>query len=384
MDGITGGFGANGGVPAGGGPADIDEPSVSAFVFEGTWREFAPIAFSNLLLTIVTLGIYRFWATTRERRYLWSRSRFIDEHLEWTGLGKELFFGFLLVTLLIIVPFGVIQLIAQGLIFRGQGGIAVGVFIAMFLLLFYFSGVARFRALRYRLGRTHWRGIRGGSHDPGFRYGLSYMWKYALGYLAMGLMVPWAMVSLWNERWGHMSFGQMRFSAQADFSPLMKRYLLFYLAPLILLIAGFLAIGAIALGIGAAGEFDRKELAWGALGGLIAIGFVAFYLLWGLAYLFFYAKYLRVVIGEMRLGDNISFGFSASTKDWFKLILGDVGLVLVTLGIGWIFLTYRHWKFFITHLEAYGVIDPDALLQSDTPMARHGEGLLDAFDMGAI
>ena len=384
MDGMADGFGADGRMPDGGDPAEAVDAPASAFVFEGSWREFAPIAFTNLLLTIVTLGIYRFWATTRERQYLWSRSRFIDEHLEWTGTGKELFFGFLLVTVLILVPFGVIQLIAQGLIFRGQGGIAAGVFIAMFGLLFYFSGVARFRALRYRLGRTHWRGIRGGSHEPGFQYGLSHMWKYALGYGAIGLMVPWAMVSLWNERWAHMSFGQLRFRSEADFSPLMKRYLLFYLAPLILLIVGFLGIGAIALGIGATGDFDREELAWGALGGLIAIGFVAFYLLWGLAYLFFYAKYLRVVIGEMRLGDDISFGFSASTKDWFRLILGDAGLVLVTLGIGWIFLSYRHWKFFITHLEAYGVIDPEILMQSDTPMARHGEGLLDAFDMGAI
>ena len=43
----------------------------SAFMFHGTWRDFAPIAFTNLLLTIVTLGIYRFWATTRERQYSW-------------------------------------------------------------------------------------------------------------------------------------------------------------------------------------------------------------------------------------------------------------------------------------------------------------------------
>ncbi|RYY36921.1 MAG: DUF898 family protein, partial [Sphingomonadales bacterium] len=42
-----------------------------AFEFHGTWREFAPIAFTNLLLTIVTLGIYSFWARTRERQYLW-------------------------------------------------------------------------------------------------------------------------------------------------------------------------------------------------------------------------------------------------------------------------------------------------------------------------
>lgn len=83
-------------------PAPADE---SAFAFEGNWREYAPIAFTNLLLTIVTLGIYRFWATARTRRYLWSRSRFVDEHLEWTGTGKELLVGFLLVMALVLVPF---------------------------------------------------------------------------------------------------------------------------------------------------------------------------------------------------------------------------------------------------------------------------------------
>ena len=72
----------------------------SAFTFEGNWQDFARIALPNLLLTIVTLGIYRFWATARERRYLWSRTRFVDEHLEWAGTGMELFAGFVIVLVL--------------------------------------------------------------------------------------------------------------------------------------------------------------------------------------------------------------------------------------------------------------------------------------------
>lgn len=362
--------------------AETNAPS--AFVFEGSWREIAPIVFTNLLLTIVTLGIYRFWAAARERRYLWSRSRFIDEHLEWTGTGKELFFGGVLVLVLFGVPFLTIQFVVEALLLRGRTGAAFGLFAAMMLIIFYLYGVATFRALRYRLGRTHWRGIRGGSHDPGFRYGLSYMWKMGAGYAAMGLMVPWAMVSLWNERLGHMSFGQLRFAAQADFSPLMKRYLLFYLSPFVLIV-GLIALAvAVIFGIGIGSDFEPESSAMAArFVGMIIVFFVLFYLLWGLVYLIFLAKYYRVVVGETRLG-SIEFGFTARTKDWLKLILGDIGLVLVTLGIGLIFLRYRHWKFFITHLEAFGEIDVDALAQSDTPMARHGEGLLDAFDMGAI
>ena len=44
--------------------------------FTGDWREYLPIAVTNALLIICTLGIYRFWAAARQRRYLWSRTRF--------------------------------------------------------------------------------------------------------------------------------------------------------------------------------------------------------------------------------------------------------------------------------------------------------------------
>ena len=97
-----------------------DDQAGSAFRFNGSWREFAPIAFTNLLLTIVTLGIYRFWATTRERRYLWSRTDFIDDPLEWTGTGLELFIGFMMVVALLFVPLLVIQFLVQALAMRGE------------------------------------------------------------------------------------------------------------------------------------------------------------------------------------------------------------------------------------------------------------------------
>lgn len=347
----------------------------SAFGFKGTWREFAPIAFTNLLLTIVTLGIYRFWATTRERKYLWSRSRFIDDRLEWTGTGMELFIGFLLVLVLFGIPFFALGFLSQILILQGSVGGAALLNLSFFGLLFYLVGFARFRALRYRLSRTYWHGIRGGSDDGGFRYGLSYIWKTLVGTLAAGLMVPWSMVSLWNERWNGMSFGPHRFESAAEHGSLMKRYLLFYLLP----IAIFISTAVIGLDSSA----TDADIMNGGKFALIALSGLAFYLAIGLIATAFYAKYFRVVVEGLSL-NSIGFHFSASTKAWLKLILGDVALVILTLGIGWIFLSYRHWKFFITHMEATGEIDLNALTQSETRTPTQGEGLLDAFDVGAI
>src|SRR3954452_24695509 len=75
-----------------------------AIRFTGNWREYLPIAITNALLIICTLGIYRFWATARQRRYLWSRTLVIDDSLEWTGTGREMFFGFLIV-IAVLAPF---------------------------------------------------------------------------------------------------------------------------------------------------------------------------------------------------------------------------------------------------------------------------------------
>src|SRR5690606_37214255 len=92
--------------------------------------------------------------------------------------------------------------------------------------ILYLTGLARYRALRYRLSRTYWHGIRGGSDDPGFSYGWSYLWKSFVGSLAAGLLIPWSMMSLWDERWNRLSFGPHRFEAAGDHMKTFKRFLL--------------------------------------------------------------------------------------------------------------------------------------------------------------
>ncbi len=358
----------------------MDDQQGSAFGFEGTWREFAPIAFTNLLLTIVTLGFYRFWATTRERRYLWGRTRFIDEPLEWTGTGKELFIGFLLVLLLFGIPFLFLQFGAQILVLQGHAPLAIGLSFAAGIMIFYLAGVARFRALRYRLSRTYWHGIRGGTDEKGWIYGIVFIALTIVGYLPLMLAMPWALMTLWNMRWSTMSFGPFRFSASGRAREVFGRYLLFYL--LIVLI--FVMLGSLFATMlprmNGAGAMTPPSASVAAT---MVLGIVVLYLGFGVVTLIYYAKYMRVAIGGLTLGD-LQFSFLARSKAWLALILGDIALLICTLGIGYIFLSYRHWKFFITHLEATGEIDFNALTQSTTRAPTQGEGLMDAFDVGAI
>lgn len=353
-----------------------------AFEFYGSWREYAPIAFTNLLLTIVTLGIYNFWGRTRTRQYLWSSTRFIDDRLEWTGTGLELMIGYVMVFVLLILPLAGIQLLMG--VLAAQGSIQAHAAAFFFALLFYvvvlsLGGVAIFRALRYRLSRTYWHGIRGGSDDQGFRYGLSYLWRTMLGGIAFGLLVPWALVSLWNKRWNAMSFGPFRFVASASTDGLMGRYLLFYLMPIVLV------VGAIVAGIAAAISGANATAMVQSYG--LAIFLVGFYLVFfvalGIISLYFYSAYFRQVIAALSLGD-LEFEFTARTRDWLKLMLGTFALVVCTLGIGAIFIGYRNWAFFVRHLRAFGTLELDQFTQSTTRAPGQGEGLFDSFDMGAF
>jgi uncharacterized membrane protein YjgN (DUF898 family) len=363
----------------------MSEQTSRAFGFEGTWREFAPIAFTNLLLTIVTLGVYRFWATTRTRKYLWSRTRFIDERLEWTGTGKELIIGFLIVFVAFGVPFLFLQFGVQAMILQGYAG-AAGIFgLLAFAGIFYLTGVARMRMLRYRLSRTWWHGIRGGSDDKGWAYGWSYVWRNIVGWMAFGLLIPWAMSTLWNDRWRSMSFGPHRFHSSIMPGQIFRRFLLFYLLPFIIFVVMIAVIftGGLALA-GLDAGMEQESPAPSAFGMLVAALFsLLLYGIIGLVALAYYSKFFRVAVSSMSLS-TLDFHFSARTKDWLKLILGDIALVLLTLGIGVIFLSYRHWKFFIDHLDASGEISMSSLTQSTTNAPGQGEGLADAFDIGAI
>src|SRR3569623_1091424 len=162
-----------------------------AIRFTGTWREYLPIAATNALLIVCTLGIYRFWAAARQRRYLWSRTHVIDDSLEWTGTGKEMFIGFLIVMLVVAPFFLFFQFLFPALAARGHTVAAGAILFLFYIALIYLGGFARFRALRYRLSRSTWHGIRGGSDNPGWGYGGQYLGRYVALYL-----VPIALVAV--------------------------------------------------------------------------------------------------------------------------------------------------------------------------------------------
>jgi len=343
--------------------------------FTGNWREYLPIAITNALLIICTLGIYRFWAAARQRRYLWSRTRFIDDSLEWTGTGREMFFGFLLVMCVLVPFFLFFQFLFPALVARGKADAAFGIFSLFYIALIYLGGFARFRALRYRLSRTYWHGIRGGSDDPGWNYGGEYLGRFALAAITMFIMFPWAATRLWNARWKAMSFGPLQFRSSLDSEGLIGRWALIYAAPIAMFVLILTGLEGLRASSAAVGGFSIWHL-------FVLFGLL-FYFAIPLATLHWYAKYFRNAAEATKIGE-LEFAFDATTLQWLGLFLGNLALAVVTLGFGLTYWGYRNWSFMVRHLKVYGSVELCELTQSTTHAPREAEGFADAFDVGAI
>jgi uncharacterized membrane protein YjgN (DUF898 family) len=277
-----------------------------------------------------------------------------------------------------LVPFFLFfQFLFPALIARGKADAAFGVILLFEIAFIYLGGFARFRALRYRLSRTYWHGIRGGSDDPGWNYGGEYLGRIALSFMSLFVVYPWAATRLWNSRWKAMSFGPLQFRANLTAEGLKARWALLYIAPVGMIFAAMTA-GIMAATAAKGGSVPSPGL-MAILFGLAAIFYVAIPLLT----LNWYAKYYRHAAAATSLGD-LEFGFDASTWDWLKLFLGNLGLAVITLGFGITYWGYRNWAFMVRHLHVYGTIDVGDLTQSTTHAPREAEGFADAFDVGAI
>ena len=92
--------------------------------FTGSGSEYFKIWIVNVLLTIITLGLYYPWAKVRNRRYFYSNTILNDRNFEYHATGKQLFIGFLIALVLFIVYTMIGQL---------HPGLA-GIFLLIFLL----------------------------------------------------------------------------------------------------------------------------------------------------------------------------------------------------------------------------------------------------------
>ncbi len=195
---------------------------------------------TNFLLRFVTLGIYSFWGKTEVRKRIWSGIRIEGEPLQYSGTGKELFLGFLIIFGAVLLPITLISL-AVSLIFGPESPAHVIFPILLYPLIFILIGIGTYRAQRYRLTRTVWRGIRGGMQGSDVHYAWTYFWSALLLPSTLGWLTPWRSTELQKILTRDSRFGDRAFTFTAKPGPLYRSFSALWFGSL------FIAIAAVSI-----------------------------------------------------------------------------------------------------------------------------------------
>ncbi|MEP5729105.1 MAG: DUF898 family protein [Sulfitobacter sp.] len=147
------------------------------------------LALKTGFFTILTLGFYRFWMKTRLRRWYWSAIRPGGHPMEYVGDPIEKMLGFFIAVVILTFYIGIVNLLLMFVSFSVFNSSVLG-YIASFAGVVPLWFFARYRARRYVLGRTRWRGVRFGLERGAWGYAIRALWYWFLTILTFGILWP--------------------------------------------------------------------------------------------------------------------------------------------------------------------------------------------------
>ncbi len=345
-----------------------------------TWREpsgFVWLSLKNALLTILTLGLYYFWGKVQVRRRIWHAIRINGEPLEYTGTGRELLLGFVIAITILFI--GIVAYAVLVFSVFGESVVAKLLEAPLYVMLFWLTGIAVYRARRYRLRRTRWRGIRGTLTGSPVSFAYTWTWTGLLVVLTLGWALPWRQVKLYRRLTNDTRIGTqaLRFDDAATAGPLYAPFAMMWFSGFMVALLVFgAAISGIALAMNAGTAKFTDVWVYGAFGlvlALVAAGVILHYHAVKLNYL---ARHTRLQDGHFRLDLRIG--------DLFRLVLGNFLILIFSLGILLPVVQKRLARHFVEKLEFVGTVDLDAIAQAGDNLEKTGEGFAEALDIDAF
>jgi uncharacterized membrane protein YjgN (DUF898 family) len=411
-------------------------PALGKVRFLGKDASYWRLLIRGALLLICTLGIYRFWLATDIRRFLWGNTEVAGDHLEYTGTALELLVGFL-IAIAILLPINLLFFLAAldlGLIGKLSGVMA-------FTLLALLGQFAIYRARRYRLSRTVYRGVR--FYQTGSAWAFAFyalMWWSVIA-LTLGLAYPWAQKSLERFKMRRTYYGDLPGYFEGSALALFLRGLPLWLLVMGPLLGGIAAAAhAIdwpalteAMNEGGSGLAARVEASnpgfaraiiffigatvWSALAAAVLYpAFQAMMLRWWSAGLRFgdvtvrsrlrtgqiYRAYFRFLLygilfatvfslgglAALNAGDLLKGKFpTAEAEELITIGAVVVGYMIIALGYSTIYqatVKLALWRRGMEAAEISGIAALDRVKAAGRPTSALGEGLADALHVGGI
>ncbi|MFN7114448.1 MAG: YjgN family protein [Alphaproteobacteria bacterium] len=333
----------------------------------------------NIFLTVITLGIYSFWGKTRMRRYLTGSFRLGGDNFEYTGTGKELFIGFLKVLPVVIALYAAAFFLPHQLV------------MVIYLPILYLFPVAIFMAMRYRLNRLTWRGIRARLTGSPFRFGGFALWRMFLNIVSFGILIPASDIATYGYMANRAGIGNVRAKFDGKVAALIRTHIV----TLILCVVSILGTVGAVMGIAylsvssgtgdlgraasqVADRFGRMQ----AMSAAAPVGIILSIFVVIMIRSYYHAALMREKMRGLTLG-KIRFKCTATGFDVLKLRLGNLLIIVFTLGLGFPVVIQRRMRFMADKLIVGGDLDDAQMMQAARESGAAGEGLDDIFGIDA-
>ncbi|MBL1320652.1 MAG: DUF898 domain-containing protein [Methylophaga sp.] len=384
---------------------------MKALEFNGSGTEYFKIWIVNILLTIVTLGIYHPWAKVRNRRYFYGNTELDNANFEYHATGKQLFFSYVIAMILflayvVLSQVSIVFSVAFPLIF---------IFVLPWIL---------WRSIKFNLRMSSYRNVRfgfdgslGGAYATflGYPVGLFIAFIIVMAVIVgligsvMGMMTPaiilasilglffypayFAMINKISNMYfiNGAQFGQGDFSTELNFKTFfgiaMKGMglglLLSFLAMIVIGIIAYLTIGLEQIAMmgeqiqqmeeGAEPDGMFLALIFGVYAVLILVSiYVAAY---------FKARHRTYVFGETSLDNSINFESTLRANKLFGIIMTNLLLMIVTLGLAYPWAVVRLYRYSIESINVGAPDGLDGYMSKAGNEGALGEELGDAFDI---
>lgn len=332
------------------------------FIFTATGAEYFRIWIVNLLLTVVTLGIYSAWAKVRRNQYLYSNTRLAGGGFEYHGAPIAILKG---------------RIIA-GVLFGGYyvaASVSPAAALAVFAVLMGVMPWLVWKGLQFALHNSSYRGIRfgfGGSAKGAYFH---YLVLPLLGALTLGLLYPFVHQRIKRFQHTHSRYGSVPFSFDAPVGGFYKRY-----GVMIAVLLGGLALMTFGAGVlaSAVGISYAQAQTAGAMFGLLLFYPYMLCVLW-----IFHATLQNLIWNHTQLGRH-RFHSTLKAGRIAAIYITNTLAILFTLGLFIPFATVRALKYRLesTSLLIEGSLDDIAAGQR-AEISAVGDGAADlgGFDL---
>ncbi len=287
-----------------------------AFEFSGSGWEYFKIWIVNLLLSIVTLGIYSAWAKVRRLQYFYRNTHLAGASFEYHGQPLAILKG-RIIAFVLMVAYTI----------AGQLNPLLGILI--FLLLAAVMPWLIVRSLRFKLYNSSHRGLRFGfAGSDGGAYAVFLLWP-VLSVFTLYLLAPFAHFKIKQYQHNNSRFGDTFFRFDATSGNFYSIYLKAF---------GLLILALVFIGISAAMQMPLLSLLL-PLVYLYIVGFMA-------------VRLPNMIWSNTGLGEHDLYS-RMEVWPYLKILLTNLLGIVLTLGL---FIPFAQIRMARYRLESMGLI----------------------------